>query len=191
MTNTIILLGRSGCGKNTQADLIRGKYGHIIISSGDLLRELAEKPLVAARKIAALLDQGGLPPAWLVDFLLIRYFVEQDPPIKMVLNGYPRRIGEARTFDEVMHWFDRDKEMAAVLVDISREEAMRRLLNRARPDDSESYIEERLKWYETEVVPVIEHYESSDRLFRINGEQSVEDVHKEIVAKLERSRAEI
>lgn len=184
MVNTVIFLGRSGCGKDTQSNLICKKYGHIAISSGDLLRELATKPLIAARKIAMLLDQGGLPPAWLVDFLLIRYFVEQDPPSKMVLNGYPRRIGEAKAFDEVMRWFDREKEIAAVLVDISREEAKKRLLNRARPDDSESRIEERLNWYETEVVPVTEYYESSNRLVRVNGEQPVEDVQKEIRAKL-------
>jgi adenylate kinase len=185
MVNTIVLLGRSGCGKNTQADLIGHNYGHIIISSGDLLRELATKPLIAGKKIAALLDQGGLPPAWLVDFLLIRYFLEQDPPAQMVLNGYPRRIGEAETFDEVMQWFGREKEILAILVDISREEAKRRLLSRARPDDSDARIEERLNWYESEVMPVVEYYESSQRLIRVNGEQSVEDVQKEIVDKLE------
>lgn len=187
MTNTIILLGRSGCGKNTQADLIRENYGHTIISSGDLLRKLATKPFIAGEKIAALLDAGGLPPAWLVDFLLIRYFLEQDPPTTIVLNGYPRRIGEARTFDEVMHWFEREHEIAAILIDISREEAKRRLLSRARPDDSESRIEERLDWYETEVAPVIEYYEASQRLIRVNGEQSVEGVYKEMIEKLERS----
>ena len=57
-----ILFGRSGSGKGTQADLLIKKFGNTLkISSGDLLRNLAEQDTDAGRKIKEVLINGGLP----------------------------------------------------------------------------------------------------------------------------------
>ncbi|MDP3795050.1 MAG: nucleoside monophosphate kinase [bacterium] len=185
MINTIILLGRSGCGKDTQAELLKERYGHTIVSSGRLFRTLATQPTFAGKKISALLDKGGLPPSWLAEFLWTRYFIDQDPPEKMIFNGFPRRPEEARTLDEVVTWFNRDHSLKVVLIDISRREALTRLVKRGRADDDETTINERLDWFDTEVGRVIEYYKSSNRLIPVNGEQSIEAVFNEIVAGIE------
>ena len=73
--------------------------------------------------------------------------------------------------------------MRVVHLDITDEEAMKRLLARKRYDDTEAAIRERLQWYKAEVVPAVEYYREKGRLVEINGEQSVEAVHQEIVEK--------
>ena len=72
-------------------------------------------------------------------------------------------------------------------LEISREEAEKRLRNRGRADDVDAdAIERRFAWYERDVVPAVDFYreDTAYRFLEINGEQSPEDVHQEIVARL-------
>ena len=75
-----------------------------------------------------------------------------------------------------------------MIIDISDEEAVARLLKRAeiegRADDTEEGIRKRLGWYKDEVEPVIEFFEKKGSVVKINGEQSVEDVYNEIIQRL-------
>lgn len=183
--NTLILLGRSGCGKDTQADLLKEKYGYMILSTGELFRSLAQEQTFAGKKVAVTLEKGELPPGWLAEFLWTRWLTgQQSLPERFIFNGAPRRLDEAEELDEALEWFGR-QDGKALLVDISSQEAKQRLLKRARDDDDERAIDERLMWFEESVVPVIAHYETLGRLVRINGEQPIEKVFEDIVKNLE------
>jgi len=73
-----------------------------------------------------------------------------------------------------------------ILIDVSREWAKDKLLKRKRTDDTEERINRRLDYYEKYVQPAADYYErqSKNKLARINGEQSIEEVHQEIIKKV-------
>ena len=61
---------------------------------------------------------------------------------------------------------------------------MTRLLKRARTDDMEESIRSRLSWFTTSTGPVIDYYEKTGRLIKIDGMGSVEDIHQRMVKAL-------
>jgi adenylate kinase len=71
-----------------------------------------------------------------------------------------------------------------VLLDISNEEAVSRLLKRKRSDDTEESIKERLSWFEENVGPAITYYEGHGRLHRVDGMGTIEDVAERIAQSL-------
>lgn len=160
------------------------------ISTGDLLRKLITTGTVTAKKIKEIIDSGGLPfddiatTLWMHE---IAHNVREGQGF--ILDGAPRRLVEAQNLDRFVDFLGQKNETAMLLIDISREEAFRRLMARGerenREDDQATAINKRLDYYEERVVPVVEYYENQGRLIRINGEQSIADVHKEIMQKIQ------
>ena len=132
----------------------------------------------------------------------------------IVFDGCPRKLAEAQLLQEALNWYEWDKNFKVILIDISRGESSKRLAKRrqcakcgqlipyvgaykdfivcdrcggelvARPDDTPEAINQRLDLFDQEVMPVVEYFEKQGRLVRVNGEQSIEDVQKEILAKI-------
>jgi adenylate kinase len=130
------------------------------------------------------------------------------------MDGSPRKIFEAYLLDEVLPWYGWNKNVKVMLIDVSNKEVIWRLINRRickkckevvpfvgkfreitkcpkcgggfkhRTDDTISGVKNRLNWFRTDVQPVINYYRKSRRLIRINGEQSIEGVFKEVLKKL-------
>jgi len=164
------------------------QYGLKIISSGSLLRARAEEKDFVGNRIAGILDKGGLIPTpiifhlWLHELEKIR---EAENEVKgFIFEGSPRKLYEAYLLDETLWFYNLEKNMRVVHLDIKDEEAVKRLLARKRYDDTEAAIRERLQWYKAEVVPAIEYYREKGKLIEIKGEQSIEAVHQEIMEKL-------
>jgi len=131
-----------------------------------------------------------------------------------ILDGAPRRVTEAQTLDRYLDFLERKETCFSLLIDISREEAFNRLSKRrickkcgrlipwvgefkkikvcdkcggeliTRADDTSEAINNRLDHYEKGVVPTVKYYEEQDRLIKINGEQGIEDVFKDILKKI-------
>ena len=180
---TIIPLGRSGSGKGTQAKLLVKEFGLKHISSGDLFRRLAEKDTFVGRKTKETLKKGGLFADWFAFWLWVNELINLDPSCGVILDGASRRLEEAKSLDKVFSQLERPN-LKVILIDVSRQEAMKRLLGRARKDDNCQVIKKRLDWFDKDVMPSVRYYEKTGRLIRINGEQSIEGVFKEILKKL-------
>ena len=183
---TIVLLGKSGSGKDTQIELLAKKLEpHLIVSTGEKFREIAELDSVAGRKINTILKEGGLPPDWFAEYLWqgeLIYNLKGEEHI--ICGGTPRRLNEAKKWDEVITWLGR-KLPEAVLVDIPDDEAVARIVKRARnKDDNEENVRKRLEWFRDNVVPVINYYEEEGRLQRVDGVGTVEEVFERIRAAL-------
>lgn len=168
-------LGKSGAGKGTQLELFlkelhRQKYSVLSITAGDLFRALKETKTLVGHRIKDVLNTGGLAPSWLAAFLWQRKLVEEltDQNTVIIFDGSPRKTEEAHTLDDVMQWLVR-RAIVPVYLDITREEAVLRLKARGRHDDTALAIENRLSWFETDVRPIVEHYESQGRLIHIDG----------------------
>ena len=209
----VIFLGKPGSGKGTQAELLGKKLGLDCVGSGDLLRERKEKKDFTGEKLSIVVDTGGLTPTPVIFKLWLDKFEELKAKKNLkgfVMDGSPRKILEAYLIDEALEWYEWDKNVKIMLIDISDKEVIWRLTKRRickkceeifpylgkfrdikkcpkcggelikRVDDTVSGVKNRLAWFTTDVQPVINYYRKTGRLIKINGEQSIEDVFKDI-----------
>ncbi|HOI60042.1 MAG TPA: nucleoside monophosphate kinase [Candidatus Pacearchaeota archaeon] len=188
----ISIIGKSGAGKGTQVKLLQEKLGLDYVGSGDLLRKRKNINDFTGNKIASTIDNGGLAPSSIVFKLCIDEFekIKNKGTINgIIIDGAPRKILEAKMMEEAMSWYEWSSNYKVIVIDISDDEAINRLLKRAeiegRSDDTEEGIRKRLIWYKEEVEPVISFFKDNGKLIVINGEQSIEDVYDEILQKLE------
>lgn len=129
----IILLGRSGAGKGTQAQLLRDKFGLEYIGSGDLLRARAKVADFSGTTIRTVLAQGGFSPTALIFKLWMDKMEDFKSRVDFpgfLFDGSPRKIMEAYLIDETMQWYGWKEAMKIFLLDLSSEAAFERLMKR-------------------------------------------------------------
>ena len=186
---TFVFLGRTGSGKDTQADFLKKLPDFsdaIEISTGDFFREFATKSTLLGRKTKETLGVGGRQPDWFAFAVWLFGFGERVQSEEIILaSGSPRSLREAGLIDEALKFVVRPKAIA-IYIEVSREEAKKRLFLRARSDDSDKEINRRMEWFETDVMPAVEYYKNEGRLIEVNGEQSPAEVFKELEQKLEK-----
>ena len=183
----IIILGKSGSGKGTQAKLLSDKTGVYIMSSGKLLRARVKKSDFLGKKLRKIIHGGGLSPSPLVFHLWLHEFERLLPQHKvkgLIFEGSPRRLHEAFLLDEVLEFYNANRNIRVVHIQLSNKEARKRLQKRGRVDDELQEIDKRLRWFKAEVIPTIKHYRKKKMLVEVNGEQSVKMVHRDIMRKL-------
>lgn len=180
----VFFLGRPGSGKGTQIKLLAEKTDFEVINTGDLLRERAEKDDFIGKKIKETLLNGRLIPTPLVFLLWMPVLLGfREKGVKgVIFDGNPRKLYEGCMLEELFEMFGWDEVMVLYL-EISEDEVHKRLEKRGRDDDNKKEIEERLKWFREDVEPVVKYYFEKGMLLKINGEQSVEKVRKEIEEK--------
>ncbi len=181
---TLVVLGRSGSGKGTQARFILKRLkrqGVFHLETGRFLRDLIERKNVTTELARTrLMERGELFPWWFPIFLWMRALVEGGNADKHIVgDGTPRRLSEARLIDEMMAWHGRALPVC-IYVDVSRKEARRRLLERGRADDTPVAIENRLDYFPRDVAPVLHYYARQGRMAHVNGNQAPEKVFQEI-----------
>ena len=197
----IFFLGKSGSGKDTQADILIKKFKFDFISSGGLLRDFKNRSSAfpensleryEADGIKRILDGGKFVPTLTVAcqwrFAALKVMKNFENSTGLVFGGSPRKLAEAMILDDFFqHWPEAMEHFSIkpIELELSDEEAKKRLLLRGREDDNENAIRNRLSEFEEFVVPVVEYFKKSGRLLAVNGEQSVDDVHKDVVKVLE------
>jgi adenylate kinase len=188
---TYIFIGRSGCGKGTQAELLiksLTENGRKIfnLETGKKFREFVKGDSYSSKLSNEIGERGGLQPEFLAVLMWASSMVDKvQGDEDFVLDGTPRKMAEAKTLDSALDFYGFEKPIV-VFVNVSRKWAEERLLGRGRSDDDTEEIKKRLDWYETEVAPVVEWYKGngSYKFLDINGEQTIEEVHQEIMEKI-------
>lgn len=201
LPRTIILIGRSGSGKGTQGRLLetylsKAEPVHpvLYLESGAKFRSFIEGGSATAALSKENYAKGGLQPSflsiWIWTDILIGSYTGRE---HLIVDGVPRKVNEARVLEEALRFYGLPAQAGgsrplALFLDISTEEAHRRLAARGRHDDAFDSVNSRLGWYETDVVPAIKVLEESPSIdfVRVDGEGSVEDIHRRIVAVLEK-----
>ena len=181
---TLVVIGRSGCGKGTQAKFMLERlrpHGVFHMETGRFLREILEKKNITtelARK--RIMERGELFPWWFPMFLWSREIIEHGEANQHIVgDGTPRRIFEAKFLDDVMAWHDRSLPIA-VYIDIREKIAAQRLMGRGRADDNIAAIRNRMKFFPKDVLPVIRYYRKKDRLIRVDGTADPETIWRDI-----------
>lgn len=192
---TLVFIGKSGSGKGTQVELLKQKLAAIggeavravfHLESGARFREFIAAGNYSGKLAGEINQRGELQPAFLSVWVWSHLMVENMKGDEhLILDGTPRREGELDILDSALQFYGR-KDIRVIHVDISREEAARRLSGRGRGDDRPDLITRRLDWFDENVVPTIERFRSMNgyTVHDINGERSVEEIHEDIVRVL-------
>jgi adenylate kinase family enzyme len=190
----IIILGRSGAGKGTQALLLKKvleekgyeKVEHITTGGG--FRAFNEGGSYAARCAKEINDRGGLQPEFLAIWNWSGIFINLlQGNETVILDGAPRKIDERVALSSAISFFGYTKPIV-IHLDAPESWSLERLEERGREDDLKPESTARkMSWFDEQVLPVIEAYTHDPlvHFMHINGKQSIDEVHKEILAKLD------
>jgi adenylate kinase len=210
----VLLLGAPGVGKGTQAKALMAAYGIPQISTGDILRANISKGTTLGKMAKALVDQGTLVSDNLVNQMVADRLSQPDTRRGYILDGFPRTLNQATWLDAQLAADPTTLQVVAISIVVDYENLLRRITGRRispagriyntysnpprtpgicdvdgsaliqRPDDSEAVFTERMKTFETQTAPVIEHYRNQGRFEEIEGDDSVEHVTTAIEAAL-------
>lgn len=189
---TFIFIGRSGCGKGTQAklliDYLKSNSSNPVfyLESGEKFREFISSSSYTAKLAREIAQKGGLQPAFLAIHIWSHLMIEQMEAEKhVVIDGSPRKLDEAKILGEALAFYNR--KPTVIYMNVSRIWAEDKLVKRGRADDkTKEEIKKRLDWFETDVAPTISYLKESPfyNFIEINGEPSIEEVHAQILSKL-------
>jgi len=183
----LVLLGAPGSGKGTQAKLLKEEFNIPHISTGDLLRgAIADKTeLGLAAKIV--MDKGQLVNDDTVLGMLKERLAQDDAKKGFILDGFPRNLVQADMLDKLLEKINMPAQHA-ILIAVDPEEVVGRIAKRAkvegRADDSEKVVRDRIKVYEKQTAPVVDHYKTHDILSEVLGTGTIEQVQHRILSVL-------
>jgi adenylate kinase len=190
---TVIFIGPQGSGKGTQIEKLkavlegRDRRRVVDIQTGRRFRALAAtQETFAEDKIAVTMGAGTLQPDFITTVLWGRAMMDQlDDKSHLLIDGFPRTVGQIPDLEDAFHFFGRAN---AVVINLETpEEVVRaRMETRARADDTASSIEERLRWYREDTLPVIEYYKTrpNTTVHNLDGTDTIDGVHAQILSVL-------
>lgn len=179
----IVLFGPQGSGKGTQAELLCEKFGFYYFESGAYLRKIAE----TNENVREALDSGILDEEINKEMAsyLTAFFDQQKMYDDILFDGFLRTVEQYNFFNKWLTARQAKIDLAIVL-EISEEVTIKRLLLRKREDDTSEVIKERLKLYKSLTEPLIKEIEKDVKVVRINGERSIEEIQKDLVKIIEK-----
>jgi adenylate kinase len=183
----IIFYGPEGSGKSTQAKMLAEKIGVPYLGSGDLVRKFAKEDQGIMGDVCRDCLTLGHYVADSEMFVLWKYRLKEDD-VKdgFVIDGFPRNHTQALFLADKLDKYGKKVNFVFHL-DVSNEESVKRLLKRGRksPDgslhDSEQKVKSRLDIYHRQEADVLKYYKEEGLLKTINGEQSIENIHQDVM----------
>ncbi len=188
-----MFIGRSGCGKGTQAALLMDSLkkkdpsrGIFYLEMGQKFRDFIKKDGYTSALSRDIYEKGGLQPSFLTVYtwsdIFVGGFKEGE---HLIIDGTPRRLEEAHVLDGALKFYGREKP-ALVYLRVGKKWSEEKLLARKRADDNKKDIKARLAWFDTEVLPAIDFYRNNPdyRFVEVDGEQRPEKVHEDIINKI-------
>lgn len=191
---TIIFIGPQGSGKGTQIERLKSvleaddeRRRVVDIQTGRRFRALAAKQETFAEdKVAATLDSGMLQPDFLVAVLWGQAMVDQlDPKSHLLIDGFPRNMAQVPDLEDAFRFFERG-HLDVINLETPEVVVRARMESRARKDDTSESIEERLRWYREETLPLLDYYRSRPQtaVHDIDGTLDIDGVEAAIRAAL-------
>ena len=175
----IILIGIQGSGKSTQGNLLSQNLGIPYLSTGHIFREMAKEKTPLGRRVKEIMTAGLLQPDDLTVKVVETYLKKPEYAAGYIMDGFPRTLEQVKKFQNGV-----DK---VVCLNISDKEAISRLAcqnDGSRPDDSVAAIEKRIELFHQVTQPVIDYYKHKGMLVEVNGEQTIEIIHEQILKAL-------
>lgn len=175
----LIFLGAPGAGKGTQAKVLASICDIPHISTGDILRDAVAQKTELGIKAQSYMERGDLVPDQLVIDLIRERLAKPDSASGWILDGFPRNVPQAMFLDELLTEIGQVYDHA-VNFEVPDEVLVQRMLGRGRKDDTEEVIRHRLQVYHDQTAPLIDFYQSRQKLIAINGDMAEEEVTAEL-----------
>ncbi len=184
----IVIFGPPGAGKGTQSNFIVKKFNLYQLSTGEVLRNEIRNKTKLGKEISSIINSGNLVSDKIVSGLIEGFVSNINYKGKLIFDGYPRNLNQAKNLDQILDKYDQKIDIALKL-SVSLETIKKRISERRnvenRMDDNEEVAVKRYKTYENNIRPVIDFYEQSNLLKVVNGESSITEINSEISALIE------
>lgn len=208
----MVLLGAPGAGKGTQASVIAQQSHVVHVASGDLFRKHLGEGTELGKLAKTFMDNGDLVPDDITVKMVLDRITENDAAVGYVLDGFPRTVAQADALDAALADAGQVLDVAPLVEVETEELIRRlagRWICRScqapyheltappqqsgvcdrdggdlyqRDDDKVDVVRVRLKTYENQTAPLIDHYERQGKLVRVNGQQDVGLVTADLLA---------
>lgn len=180
-----VITGPPGAGKGTQARKLSKELDLYHISTGNIFREIinGERQSDLSNKIREYVLSGKLVP----DKLVVKVVEKELEKVKnkrgVLLDGFPRTLKQAKALGKLLGKQNNAIDLVLKL-EISKQVALDRILERGRKDDEKAKIEKRFDEYNEKTKPIFSYYKAKNNLETIDGEQTREEVFQDILSVL-------
>jgi adenylate kinase len=189
---TFIFFGIIGSGKGTQMELLKKYLAEhdgrecVYAYPGAEYRRLIESGSYTGNIVKDSVNRGELQPDFLTSAIVTNILTSSLTNDKnLIVDGYPRTVVQSKDFEMMMKFYKR-KDIKVIYIEVGKEEATKRNLLRGRADDTKEGIARRFDEYIDNVVPAMNYFKGKEgyEMYAVDGEQSVESVHKDIIKAL-------
>lgn len=176
----IVLFGKPGAGKGTQAEFLKQKYNLTHLSTGDIFRYNMKNDTNLGKLAKSYIEKGDLVPDE-VTIKMLQDEVEKNLDSKgFLFDGFPRTIAQADALDAFLKTKDWNVT-ATVALEADDEILVQRLLERGktsgRADDQDvEKIRNRYQEYNEKTAPLIDYYKAQNKFHAVNGIGSIEEI---------------
>ncbi|KKQ86526.1 MAG: Adenylate kinase [Parcubacteria group bacterium GW2011_GWF2_38_8] len=193
----IVLLGASASGKNTQADILKGKYSLKFIETGLYSRKLLKEKSKNGNWARRTVSKGKPLPVILLKKFLTREINNKPKNKNLLFLGGPRLKPEAQLLKKMLD--EKKQDFIVFYINLPEKEVYLRSEKRRKGNmkavykvlDSEKIIKARIDYYKKQVSKTVKYFKSLNKLKMINGNQSIPKVTKDILREIEKYKKEI
>ena len=176
----IVIFGKPGSGKGTQANFLKEKYSLYHISTGDLFRKNISNKTKLGIEAKSFLDNGDLVPDSVTIKMLENEVLSNKQVKGYIFDGFPRTLAQAESLDTFLNSINL-KINATIALDVDENELIIRLLDRGkttnRSDDQDlEKIKNRFNEYNNKTSILINFYQKQSKFYSVNGHGSVDDI---------------
>lgn len=185
----IVLFGKPGAGKGTQAEFLKEKYNLTHLSTGDIFRFNIKNETDLGKLAKSYMDKGDLVPDE-VTIKMLQDTVEKNPNTKgFLFDGFPRTLAQAEALDVFLatkNW----KITATIALEADDEILIKRLLERGKTsgrvdDQDEDKIRNRYQEYNEKTAPLMDFYSNQNKFYPVNGIGSIEEITERLSEVIE------
>ena len=179
----IVFLGPPNSGKGTQAKVLAEKLQIPSISTGEMLRAAVAAGSHLGGRVETVMARGELVADDLMAEVVRVRLGQPDAAEGFLLDGYPRTAAQAATLEDILAEAGASLD-DVILIDAPEEVLVNRALGRGREDDREEIVRQRLRIYQQQIAPLTDLYETRGQLHRIDGDQTIEEVGRQVSASV-------
>jgi adenylate kinase len=179
----LLFIGPPGAGKGTQASRVAERLGIPHISTGDMFRYHVSAGTELGKRVDSIMKAGDYVPDEVTVEMLEERITQPDASGGFILDGFPRTEGQVEALDGLIGRAGLD---AVVVLNVSEDALLERMLGRGRPDDTEDTIRNRFKVYQEQTEPLLDLFDERGLVVHVDGAAQIEEVTDRILSALER-----
>ena len=185
----IILFGKPGSGKGTQAEFIKEKYKLVHISTGDLFRQNIKNQTELGKLAQRYMNNGDLVPDT-VTIGMLKSEVESNIDANgFLFDGFPRTVDQAVSLDKFLDKKNLRIDLT-IAIDVKEEILIERILNRGltsgRKDDQDKIkIKNRFDEYNSKTSLLEDYYKNQNKFKIIDGYGNIEEITKRLYNQID------